>query len=1133
MSRDATGPETSSETEGASFIIGGGETGALVRAMDWRTSRLGRASEWPQSLRTSLNICLSSRFPIALYWGPEFVMLYNDDLRPMVGANKHPQAMGRPAFEVLPEIRGLIEPLLERVVETGEAIWSEDLMLPLLRSEMQEESYFTFTYSPIRDESGAVGGVFCAVIETTDKIIEGRRLRLLNALADATLAKTRADACALIATQIARAPADVPFALFYLLDDAASTATLAGAANIDPNDACAPASIVIGDDSIWPLAAVCSSGAPRELGFDGVRNGARGAIVLPFYQAGGARPQGFIVAGLSPMLRSADSYARFHNLLTASVAQGVGNAAAYEAERRRAESLAALDRAKTAFFSNISHEFRTPLTLMLAPIQDMLATPAGTSIDHPTVDLLHRNAQRLLKLVNTLLEFSRIEAGRIDAVYEPVDLSALTVDLASSFRAVVERAGLALIVECPPLPWPVHVDRDMWEKIVLNLLSNAFKFTFEGSITVRLGASDETVRLEVADTGTGIAAQDLPRLFERFRRIEGARARSHEGSGIGLALIHELVRLHGGEVHATSTIGVGTVFTACIPRGAGRPAAERLHESRARPTPGVAAGPYVSEALRWDVSAGDTIGASEFATPVTGSRQRIVFADDNADMRDYVARLLGERWEVETASDGAAALAVIKQRPPALVLCDVMMPGLDGFALVQALRADATLRTIPIILLSARAGEEETARGLGSGANDYIAKPFSARELLVRVASALATARTAREMLERERVQRDNLYRHFMQAPFPVCVFRGPAHVIELANPQILRAWGMTSEIVGRPLLQAIPQLHDQPFIGYLDEVFRTGVPYEGRAEMARLPLGPQGELEEVYFNFVYAPLHDPDGAVEGVLVSAFAVTDIVIARRDSDQARRAAEAAAQVQRDVREFQERFVAVLGHDLRNPLAAIAMGTGLLRHQSLTPAAQRTLDRITSSTRRMSRMVAQILDLSRARIGGGIVITPAPMDLYATLNAIIDEVRVAHPTRTFEVRGSSMSGTWDRDRLEQVFSNLVSNAIHHGIAASEITIVASQDGDHVHVSVHNEGPPIADAIRATLFDPFRRGNDVTSASRSSGLGLGLFISRELVTAHGGEIHLVSTATEGTMFRVSLPRTAPNMQPKERAP
>src|SRR5580692_5337199 len=182
-----------------SSFAGGGECGVVLRSIDWQASSLGPLHDWPQSLRTSLGLCLSSRFPIALYWGRDFIMLYNDALLPMVGANKHPWAMARPAFEVLPEIRELIEPLLRRVIETGEAIWSEDTMLPLVRGDAPEEGYFTFTYSPIRDESGGVGGVFCAVLETTDKVIEERRLRLLNALADTTPARSPAEACAFAA----------------------------------------------------------------------------------------------------------------------------------------------------------------------------------------------------------------------------------------------------------------------------------------------------------------------------------------------------------------------------------------------------------------------------------------------------------------------------------------------------------------------------------------------------------------------------------------------------------------------------------------------------------------------------------------------------------------------------------------------------------------------------------------------------------------------------------------------------------------------------------------------------------------------------------------------------------------------
>src|SRR5580658_5889542 len=290
----------------SSFLGGGGETGTVLRAINWHASPLGPLNTWPQSLRTSLGLCLSSRFPIALYWGSDFIMLYNDALLPMVGANKHPWAMARPAFEVLPEIRELIEPLLRRVIETGEAIWSEDTMLPLVRGDAPEEGYFTFTYSPIRDESGGVGGVFCAVLETTDKVIEERRLRLLNGLSETTQARTPAEACAFAAAQIARATNDVPFALLYLIDDSGQVARLAGAANIEPGTARAPTEIAVGNDSPWPFGAPSSPG-PHVVPLVAGPGGARGAVILPIERGGGGRPHGFLVVGLSPLLRSSPS----------------------------------------------------------------------------------------------------------------------------------------------------------------------------------------------------------------------------------------------------------------------------------------------------------------------------------------------------------------------------------------------------------------------------------------------------------------------------------------------------------------------------------------------------------------------------------------------------------------------------------------------------------------------------------------------------------------------------------------------------------------------------------------------------------------------------------------------------------
>ena len=425
-------------------------------------------------------------------------------------------------------------------------------------------------------------------------------------------------------------------------------------------------------------------------------------------------------------------------------------AAANQRLRDANAKLGELDAAKTAFFSNISHEFRTPLTLMLGPLEDALGSPAQ-ALDGELLRVVQRNARRLARMVTSLLDFSRIEAGRMQASYEPTDLAGLTTYLASSFRSAIERTGLTFEVDCPTLPEPIYLDHDLWEKTVLNLLSNALKFTFEGSIRVSVRWHDGHAELEVRDTGTGIPETELPHIFERFHRVVGARSRTYEGSGIGLALVQDLVQLHGGTVRVASRAGEGTSFTLSIPSGAGHLPPERVIAKRSTAWRGREATSFIDEALRWS---GDSkrAPASEPAalepTRSPRSQARILVVDDNADLRDYISRILSEHYAVETATDGIDALEALRLRKPALVLSDVMMPNLDGFGLLRAVRSDPKLDAVRFIVLSARAGEEATIDGLEAGADDYLVKPFAARELLARVRTHVELARQ-REALAR------------------------------------------------------------------------------------------------------------------------------------------------------------------------------------------------------------------------------------------------------------------------------------------------------------------------------------------------------------------------------------------------
>lgn len=802
----------------------GGEMGALMRATDWAATPIGPVAAWPQSLRTITSVCLTSRFPMLIWWGPELVMLYNDAYRPILGTTKHPRSMGQPGKSCFPEIWDIIGPMLASVLQTGQATWSNDQLLLLDRSGYIEECYFTFSYSPIFAESGEVGGVFTAVTETTERVVGERRLLMLRELGESSMqALTIAATCTNAVAALAQNPLDIPFTLLYLLDADGVTLRLAGSAGIEPDLPSSPRHLTITEASPWPFAAALSTGEMQVAthitdllaGSDFGTALPHTAVILPVAQAGQTQPHGFLVAGVNPHRMPDAEHQGFLALVARQMATALASARAMEEEKRRAEALAELDRAKTTFFSNVSHEFRTPLTLMLGPVEDSLQDTVQplTASQRERQELVLRNGQRLLQLVNTLLDFARIEAGRVQAQYAPTDLAALTADLASTFRSLVEKAGLQLSIECDPLPEPVYVDRDMWEKIVLNLLSNAFKFTFAGTISVMLQPHDGQVELTVRDTGGGIPAVELPRLFERFHRVEGARGRSYEGTGIGLALVQELVHMHGGVISVTSQVGAGTTFSVTLPLGTAHLAPDRIVAVNDLTAPVLDAMPFVAEAARWLpgtplIAAGFDPATIIPAAPVEGIRlgrttttARILVVDDNPDMRTYLGRLLATSYAVEVVADGATALASASVNPPDLIVSDVMMPELDGMELLQALRADLRTQNIPVILLSARAGEEATLEGLSAGADDYLVKPFSARELLARIAARLELAQA--------RAETSSLLATMTDAFFAIdhdwiCTYCNDAAEKILLRP--------ADEVIGRYIWDLYPEAIDSDF---------------------------------------------------------------------------------------------------------------------------------------------------------------------------------------------------------------------------------------------------------------------------------------------------------------------------------
>ncbi|WP_321784625.1 ATP-binding protein [Paraburkholderia sp. J94] len=898
----------------------------LVHAYDWSATPLGATAAWPHSLQSVVRLMLASRYAMWLAWGPELTFLCNDAYRPTLGAKQ--QFIGMPAREVWAEVWTEAGSRIEHVLATGEATWDESLLLFLERNGFKEETYHTFSYGPVHDDSGGVQGMLCVVTEETRRVLSERRLATVAQLSGtARNAQSVAEACGEILVALDGNRRDLPFIALYLLDADGQGARLAASNHAGPT----PLSAALSFDGAAPgsLAAALAeaSRAPHEgavvdtAWLDDVLPAesawsepvSRAAIVplmrrAPGVQGADGAPGehsatlGFLVTGASPRLLFDDDYRAFIGLVASQAASIVEGARAVETERERLEQLAALDRAKTTFFSNVSHELRTPLMLMLAPIDDLVAAdrdPARLAL----LRLARRNGHRLLRLVNSLLDFARIEAGRSDVGYEATDLARYTQHVASTFRSAIERGGLAYRVQCQ-LDEPVYVDRQMWEKIVLNLLSNAFKFTLAGQVGIRLARDGDCAALTVEDSGTGIAAHEMPRLFERFHRVEGTQGRTQEGSGIGLALVQELVKLHGGTIEAWSEPGRGSRFTVRVPFGRVHLPAERVRES----APGALqtdtpraidmlrngdaqlAAAFAAEAAGWlgtappgeseangeganGANAADgaygvsgTFGARGGANAEAGEGQRldspapawsaglrdrrfaltfgsrILLVDDNADMRAYVGALLSSAWQVELAADGVEALDRARRARPDLILADVMMPRLDGFGLLAEVRRDPALSEVPVILLSARAGEEARIEGLDAGADDYLVKPFSARELAARVGA----------LLERTQIRHANqqLLELALSSIQDQFFMLDEGARITLANPHFLEMAGVSApQALGQRIVDVCPEAATNGFDAALRaahearamQLFETWCARRGRWYEVRIYPAAQG----------------------------------------------------------------------------------------------------------------------------------------------------------------------------------------------------------------------------------------------------------------------------------------------------
>ncbi len=408
------------------------------------------------------------------------------------------------------------------------------------------------------------------------------------------------------------------------------------------------------------------------------------------------------------------------------------------------ERLKELDKAKTNFFTNISHEFRTPLTLILGPLEIMLGKLSQKNsmpVNKDDIRTMHRNSIRLLKLVNNLLDFSRIEAGKMKPEFSKINIAGQLKNHISTLESAIRAKNITLNTTIEDEKLYLYLDRGMFEKIIMNLLSNAYKFTDEcGEINIRAWEEKEKIFIRISDTGIGIPKDKIPTIFDRFSQGDSSTKRRHEGTGIGLSLVKELLNIHKGEISVNSDIGQGTVFTVSLKKGFEHLERELVMES-IKENSNEEIENYISEII----TEPDTYHLKQAGNGQYGNKQntnsKVLIVEDSSDMVQFIAAVLRNKYEVHTAFNGREGLRKVKEVSPDLILSDIMMPEMDGYELVEQVRKDKKFSTVPIILLTAKADIPDKLKGFRKGANDYIAKPFNTDELCARINSQLKLAK--------------------------------------------------------------------------------------------------------------------------------------------------------------------------------------------------------------------------------------------------------------------------------------------------------------------------------------------------------------------------------------------------------